>query len=127
MDEWEWSSCAAYYGKYCFPGELLESSKVFRMFSDDFSIARERFREFNERRNWDQCLDERPYKHRRLPDEEARLEIKRVLGRREIAQVKSLPKFERDMILREIKDIDGLTQRQAARILGIPPSLVFKT
>ncbi|ESU34241.1 hypothetical protein G3A_02100 [Bacillus sp. 17376] len=127
VDEWEWSSCAAYYGKYCFPGELLESSKVFRMFSDDFSIARERFREFNERRNWDQCLDERPYKHRRLPDEEARLEIKRVLGRREIAQVKSLPKFERDMILREIKDIDGLTQRQAARILGIPPSLVFKT
>ncbi|WP_256360209.1 hypothetical protein [Mesobacillus boroniphilus] len=41
--------------------------------------------------------------------------------------MKSLPKFERDMILREIKDIDGLTQRQAARILGIPPSLVFKT
>ena len=126
VDEWKWSSCTGYYGQYCFPGELLDRSKVFRMFSDDFSIARERFREFNERTNRDECLDERPYKRRRLPDEEARLEIKRILGTMEIAQVKSLPKFERDMVLREIKGIDGLSQRQAARILGIPPSLVFK-
>jgi len=126
VEEWRWSSCLGYYGQEYYPEGLLERNKIFRMFSDDFTIALEKFRNFNERTNQDMCLEDSPFKRRRLPDEEAKSEMKVILGSLEIAQVKSLPKMEREKILREIKSINGISQRQAARILGIPPSLVFK-
>ena len=48
------------------------------MFSPDINIAKEQFKEFNERKNNDQCLDEK-VNERRLSDEEARLKIKELL------------------------------------------------
>ncbi|MEH7444251.1 transposase [Bacillus sp. JJ1122] len=126
VNEWKWSSCAGYYEQPYFPVGLLDQNKALGMFSDDFSIAVEKFKEFNEQTHQDECMEDRPFSRRRLPDEAAKLKMEEILGSTEIAQVKSLRKTERDMILREIKNIDGLSQRQAARILGIPPSLVFK-
>jgi putative transposase len=63
---------------------------------------------------------------RRLSDEEARLEIKELLGAIEIAQVKSLPRLKRNEVLQKSKISEGLSQRQAARVLGISPNLIFK-
>jgi putative transposase len=62
----------------------------------------------------------------RLSDEEARLKIKELLGNMDIPQVKSLPKEDRKEVLRKIKVINGISMRQAARILGISLNLVFK-
>ena len=124
-DEWRWSSCREYYGRSNFPKNLLDGDYVLSMFSADSELARKRFKEFNERINNDQCLDEGEYKNR-LTDEEARLEIKKRLGTIEIAQVKSLPKVKRTEVLRKVKAIEGLSLRQAARIFGISLSLVFK-
>jgi putative transposase len=56
---------------------------------------------------------------RRLSDEQARMEIRKRLGTVEIAQVKSLPKMKRNELLKKVKEIDGLSLRQVARILGI--------
>jgi putative transposase len=94
---------------------MLDCDFILGMFSIEKPTARERFKEFNERKNNDQCLDDR-VKERRLSDEEARLKIKKLLGPIEIAQVKSLPKQKRNEVLRTIKGIDGLSQRQTARI-----------
>jgi DNA-directed RNA polymerase specialized sigma24 family protein len=44
-----------------------------------------------------------------------------------LAEIKSLPKEQRDEMLSRIKKIEGITQRQAARILGISPNLIFKS
>jgi len=125
-DEWKWSSCRGYYGKSVYPRNLLDYDFILRMFSADINIAKKRFKEFNEIKNNDKCLDDRVNERRRLSDEEARLEIKKLLGVIEIAQVKSLPKMKRNEVLRKVKGIDGLAQRQAARILGVSPNLIFK-
>jgi len=37
-----------------------------------------------------------------------------------------MKKASRDKIIREIKSIEGVTQRQIARVTGINQSLVFK-
>jgi putative transposase len=97
------------------------------MFSDDITIARERFKQFNEKNNDDQCLEDQP-QQKRLTDEEARLEIMKWLGlgAEEIAQVKSLPKVKRQEVLRKVKEIDGLSLRQAARIFGVSMSLISR-
>ncbi len=54
-----------------------------------------------------------------MTDDEASLLVKETIGVIEIAQVKSLPKERRDTILRKVKHIDGMSQRQAGRIIGV--------
>lgn len=125
-DEWKWSSCLGYYGKAVYPQLLLDSHYILKMFSQNLSIAQARFKEFNEKVNKDQCLEDYANSIRRLTDDEARSEIKKFLGSLEIPQVKSLPREQRDKVLRKVKQIDGVSQRQAARVLGVSVNLVFK-
>jgi putative transposase len=124
-EEWKWSSCRGYYGKSLYPEIMLDSHLILKMFSNNIFTARGRFKEFNERRNDDKCLDASE-KQRRLSDEQARLEIKKRLGMVEIAQVKSLPKVKRNELLKKVKEIEGLSLRQAARILGVSLNLIFR-
>jgi REP element-mobilizing transposase RayT len=124
-DEWKWSSCRGYYGENLYPKDILDGDVILGMFSADKAEAMEKFKEYNEKKSNDKCLDDW-VGVRRLTDGEAREEMKRLLGEIEIAQVKSLPKEKRNEILRTVKEIQGLSLRQAARIFGIPLSLVFK-
>jgi REP element-mobilizing transposase RayT len=125
MDEWTWSSCRHYYGTDDELRKLLDHELILGKFSEDLTQAREGFREFNERRNQDQCLDY-TLNERRYTDEEAREVIKKLLNGTEIAQVKSLPSFKRNEILRKTKGIKRLSQRQTARILGVSRTLISK-
>jgi putative transposase len=126
VDEWRWSSCRLYYGNHYGRGNLLDSDYIIGMFSGNNILARERFKEFNEMVNQDECLDHDVNEKRRLTDEEAREEIKKVLNETEIAQVKSLPRHQRNEILKKTKEIKGLSQRQTARILGVSRTLLSK-
>lgn len=123
--DWRWSSCLGYYGRSPAERNLLDCEPVLRIFSDDLLVARERFEVFNERENNNKCLDFHPRKNK-LSDDEARVEIKKVLGATEIAQVKSLPRWERNEVLRRVKGIKGCSQRQIARIFGVSPNLIHK-
>ncbi|MFJ5762354.1 transposase [Neobacillus sp. NPDC093182] len=125
VDEWRWSSCRQYYGTHDEGSKLLDPEFIFGMFSGDNILARERFIEFNEKVNQDQCLDNH-MDNRRVTDEEAREMIKKLLIETEIAQVKSLPRLQRDEILKKTKGIKGLSQRQTARILGVSRTLISK-
>nr|WP_058309267.1 transposase [Gracilibacillus massiliensis] len=126
IEEWAWSSCSGYYDKGSSHKHLLDSDVVLNMFSGDKAIALGHFRKFNEQNNNDSCFENQAKKVRHLTDEEARDKIKRVLGSRNLAQVKSLPKAERDDLLRRVKEIEGLSQRQGSRILGVSVSLIHR-
>ena len=43
-----------------------------------------------------------------------------------VHSIMSLEKSKRDMIILKAKKIEGVTQRQLARVLGISPNVVFK-
>lgn len=122
--DWQWSSCSGYYGRDCFPKGLLNTGLILRLFSDNRRLAMAHFKEFNETSNTDKCLEDKvPL---RLTDDEARERILQQIKNMELAQVKSLPKPERDEVIRKIKRIEGISQRQTARLLGVSPNLVFK-
>ncbi|HET6871462.1 MAG TPA: transposase [Sporolactobacillaceae bacterium] len=123
-EEWKWSSCLGYYNKKVYPKGLLDKKYILSLFSADAVEARESFKTFNETVNGDQCLDN--VRVSRLTDQEAREEIRTFLGAIEITQVKGMPKLQRNVLLHEIKKIEGLSQRQIARILGVSPNLIFK-
>jgi REP element-mobilizing transposase RayT len=124
FSEWKWSSCIGYYEGKAFPAGLLDSELILGMFSEDRKKAVTSFREFNEADNEDKCLDNEITK--RLTDDQARAEINKLISVTEMVQIKNLTKTQRDNLISKIKKIEGLTQRQAARILGISPSLIFK-
>jgi hypothetical protein len=125
-DQWKWSSCSGYYGLGSTPKGLLDCDFILYLFADNLSIAQARFKEFNEAENDDECLGMGKKKLLRLNDEEAGRRIAMLLKEINIPQVKSLPKTTRDEVLRKVKTIEGLSHRQAARILGVSPNLVFK-
>ena len=60
----------------------------------------------------------------RLKDEEVRIEIEKIVLGFNIAQIKSLPKNERNEIIKKAKYIEGVSQRQLARILGVSQTLI---
>ncbi|MDP4182041.1 MAG: transposase [Bacillota bacterium] len=122
---WNWSSYQGYLGKYIYPQGLLNKELVLGIFSKDPMAAITRFKIFNEEINNVKHLDD--HVKRRLTDHEAKEEILKVITSDEIIHMKSLAKQERDKLLGKIRRIEGLTQRQAARILGISPNLIFKS
>lgn len=122
-DEWKWSCCLGYYGDVNI--RMLNARVVLQLFSNEMENARMRFKEYNERINRDQCLEDEDRK-KKVNDDEARKKIKKVLGEVEIPHVKSLPQSQRIPLLRKVKKIEGVSQRQVARILGVSPNLVFK-
>ena len=103
---------------------LLDSEFILSIFADQVEIGVKRFREFDELCNEDQCLDETDKP--RLTDEAAKREIMRLIPENDIGTIKNLSKAERDRILRKVKGLEGITQRQAAHILGISPNLIFR-
>jgi len=94
------------------------------MFDEDKFKRVERFKDYNEAETEDICMGKE--KFRKLTDNEARAEIYKLVGTIEMLQIKSMPKPQRDEMLLKIMQIKGLSQRQAARILGISPNLIFK-
>ena len=126
VNEWKWSSCLGYYGKPNIPEGLLDSDLVLGMISSNKEPAIEEFKKFNEQIKNDSCLDDQLNVKMRLSDEEAREEIVKKIGNIKLAQIKSFPKAIRNELIREVKGIKGISQRQAARILGISPNLIFK-
>lgn len=122
--EWRWSSCTGYYGEQVYPPALLDHDLILGMFSKNDDKAVEWFKEFNETKNTDVCLDDTGVM--RLTDDKAGEEIKRLITPFNIVEIKSLSIDRRNELLSRIKKIKGITQRQAARILGVPPNLIFK-
>ena len=78
--------------------------------------------EFNEIISDDKCLDDE--QNKKLNESEARLEIIKIV--KNPANIKSLPKRERDRIISEIKKIEGISKRQISRVLGISMGVITK-
>ena len=123
--DWKWSSCKEYYDVEYYPTILVDSSFILRLFSDDRITAVKRFIEFNEMQNEDSFLDDSKVK--RLTDEEARVEMIKLITGIRITEIKNLSKTQRDDMVKKAKGIKGVSQRQIARILGISQALVSNT
>ncbi|MDD4775844.1 MAG: hypothetical protein PHG75_04995, partial [Syntrophomonas sp.] len=72
----------------------------------------------------DLCIEDDCRK--RMTDDELRLEIEAMLNGRAISTLISMEKSELREILRNIKTIEGSTQRQISRVTAISPNRIFK-
>jgi putative transposase len=103
---------------------LLDSDLILGIFSENKELAERKFIEYNEIESQDEFLEDTL--RTRLTDEEARNKIIKLINGYGIPEIKGLQKEQRNEMLSKIMKLEGLSQRQAARILGISPNLLFK-
>ena len=118
-----WSSS---YCEYINMERLIDADFILGIFSTDKEQARKNFIQFmNEVAENDNCLE---YKEQAtlLKDEEIRALIKARANMDRPLDLQTMKKSERDVLLREIKKIDGISTRQIARLTGISQSVIAK-
>lgn len=122
-EEHKWSSCQAYYGGADY-FDLLNTSFILDMLNSNREAAIKQFVDFMQKENADQFMDFGM--KQRKSDEDLAQEIKELLNGQSVGILQGLDIDKRNKIIRQIKGIEGVTQRQIARVTGIHQSIIFK-
>lgn len=123
-EQHKWSSCSVYYGGKEYPPGLTDPGFILSLFGANNAMSREKFREFMEKENDDQCLEDQ--EKVRLKDQDLQAEIIKLLHGRPVSVLKQMNKTERDMIIQKVKEIKGSNIRQISRVSGIGYNIVFR-
>lgn len=120
LEEYKWTS----YKEYIYGGKIVDTDFALGVFAEDKTIAIEGFVSFNRAENKDKCLEYEVNK--RMDDIDAMEIIKKIAKIKNIHELQGFEKETRDKIIKKIKEIDGLSIRQIARITGLSFNLVQK-
>lgn len=113
----EWTSVHEYLGK----ATLVDADYPLQFFSSDHKQALILFKEFMEKPNDDQCLED--IVKVRLTDDEVKKYLLE-LGVSNVSGLQHVEKEVRDNILFELKETYGVSLRQIARVTGISKSVI---
>ena len=122
--KYRWSSIHAYYSGREYPQRLTEPEYILGIIHQDLNEAIRGFQEFMELNNEDKCLDDeiKP----RKTDGEVKSVIEALLNGDQLGKIHYLDKEKRNEILRKVKESDGVSMRQIARVTGLSLHIVFK-
>lgn len=125
LSDWKWSSYKNYYNHNNYPTGLLDHKLIMELFSIDNKLAKKAYIEFNELNDGLECLED--IEKYRLNDDEAKTEISKIIPFMEIPLIKSFDKKKRDETILKLKKINGISQLQLSRILGVAPNIIYRT
>ncbi|TFE03959.1 transposase [Jeotgalibacillus salarius] len=122
--EYKWSSCQKYYDMPTNFSALTNIASILKLFSTHPEKSIQHFIQYTE------SVYELPWKNpsklKELPDTQAVNLIQQHISHISIPQIKKLPCKQRNMIIRNLKQINCLNATQLSRILGIPKSVIWK-
>ncbi|CQR71950.1 Transposase IS200 like protein [Sporomusa ovata DSM 2662] len=124
-EDYMWSSCRKYSDSNKYLGDMVNTGFILKIFDECGEIAQQRWQVFMKQDSNDKFLDIEE-KQQKIKDERLYEEIQKILKGQSLGELQSMEKASRDKIIRKIKSIEGVTQRQIARVTGINQSLVFK-
>ena len=118
---YQWSSYAEYLGE----NRLVDTGFALGIISPESEKAIRRFKNYmNEKAAED--IGMMVYKPNKLSDEKAKEAIQETAGITIPTELQKMEKSKRDEMLRKIKQIDGTTTRQIARLTGITQSMIVR-
>jgi putative transposase len=123
-EDYSWSSCAGYYQENDCETGLTDTRLILSIFSEDKKQAIEMFKMHHAEIQGEECLDDRV--RRRKSNEEVTDEIRTILKGKPITVLQNMERKERNEILQEIKEIQGSSLRQIARITGLGLYLIHQ-
>lgn len=119
IEGYKWSSYQEYIGKQ----NIIDTEFILKLFSTEKQTAKEKFKKYMSEVNEDICLD---YKERhRIADDEIIKLIEEKYGVKK-GYFHLVEKQEMDMILKNLKGINGVTIRQIVRVTGVSKYMVEK-
>jgi len=119
LSKYQWSS----YIEYVSMPRIVDKSFVLEIFLNNEQQLKDYLSHDNNEAN-EHVLEMRV--DRRVTDEEAGAIIKRNLGKMTLSELRQVDKDKRDEIVSRLKEIDGLSIRQIARITGFTVNIVAK-
>ncbi len=122
-EEYKWSSMLAYYSGREYPVKLTNTDYILEIIHLERSKAIEGLRNFMRQENDDKCLDDEIKK--RKSDGEVKAEIETLMNGELIGKLQGMDKGQRNEILRKIKESEGVTLRQIARVTGLSLNIVY--
>lgn len=121
-ESYKWSSCKVYCGAQEYPPGLTKPTLVLGMFAKNEIQAMEAFRCYMREVSEELCMDDTVTKN--ISDSEATKIMTEIMGSQSIAKLSTMPKPERDILLRKFKAVKGISLRQIARISGLSYQMV---
>ena len=118
--DYKWSS----YSEYTVRGHVVNKEYALNMFSAQPNEAVERFAQLTRETNGDVCL-EIPQTKVNMSDDELRQVVRRQFGI-DAMNICHEIRERQDDILRKLKEVDGVSIRQIARITGLSSTRVWK-
>lgn len=121
--QYRWSSIHAYYGGRGYYDGLTEPEFILSVINEDPNKAILSFRDFMNMDNEDKCLDDQV--RLRKTDQEIKAEIESLMNGEPIGRLSSMERSARNEIIRRIKQRDGISLRQIARVTGLSVDIVY--
>lgn len=118
--KYKWSS----YGEYIGQSGIDGTGAIAGIFANKREKSLDCFRKYMNTRVGDNCID--LHETRRVKDEEVKELIQKTAGVKAAADLQQMQKEKRDEVIRKIKEIQGISTRQIARLTGISQSVVSK-
>ena len=120
LKQYEWSS----YQEYIEGGRIVSVDFVLGIFSEEKEKAVKYFEKYMKENTVENCLDiEIP---KRFTDEEATKILVKYAKVVTPFEIQRMEKIERNEILKKIKESEGISTRQIARITGISQSVIAR-
>ena len=116
-EDYKWSS----YFEYVNKPEIVDIDVVLGIFSDHREIAQKLFYEYSMEETADECLE---YQEKVIVTDQEILQYLRKQGITSVSQLQQLSREQRNNELRSLKERNGVTIRQLARITGISKSVI---
>src|SRR5665647_2169444 len=116
-ESYRWSSYRIYCGTQEYPPGLTKTSLVLGMFAQNEIQAIEAFRRYMREFREDLCMDDTVTKN--ISDSQAIKIMTEIIGDQSISNLSTMPKPERDILLKQCKSVKGISLRQLARISGL--------
>lgn len=117
---YQWSS----YNEYINQPKTVNIEFALKMFHQERDKAIERFKQFNQEPNNDQCL-EVTAKRETLSDKEIR-HLVLTKYHVELVTLQNAPTIIQDKVLKYLKELDGCSLRQVSRLTGFTVNKIFR-
>lgn len=128
MEKYKWSSYFEYAENVAIEEKIVDTEEILKIFSTEKGQDIKEFLKFNKTSlQFEDSVEFLEYEMRnKLTDEEMIYFIKKELGIYNIQEIQNYNIESRNEIIKRIKEIQGVTQKQIARVLGVTVRVVQK-
>ncbi|GMA98948.1 transposase [Pelosinus sp. IPA-1] len=120
LEKYKWSSYEEYLGQ----PKTVDTDLILKIFASKKEQAMIYFKNFMNEQNDDTCIDS--IETKRMTDQEIKELIKKYASVNSPSELRNMDIMARNQVIRKIKEVEGVSTRQIARLIGISQSIVSK-